>query len=69
MLFSVSEVAKTSHFIAGSKDMSGNTAIGAMNETVGVNGCGNTLTVKSEGRSVLVLVSYLIKSGSRCEIF
>ena len=49
--------------------MSGNTAIGAMNETVGVNGCGNTLTVKSEGRSVLVLVSYLIKSGSRCEIF
>ena len=49
--------------------MSGNTAIGAMNETVGVNGCGTMLTVNPECRSVLVLVSYLIKSGSRCEIF
>ena len=69
MLFSVSEVAKTSHFIAESKEKSGNTAIGAMNETVGVNGCGTMLTVNPECRSVLVLVSYLIKSGSRCEIF
>ena len=57
MLYSVSEVAKTSHFIAGSKEMSGNTAFGAMNETVGVYGCGTTLTVKSECRSVLGLVS------------
>ena len=69
MLFCISELAKTSNFCARWKEKSGNTAIGAMNETVGVNGCGSTLTVKSEGRSVLVLVSYLIKSESRCEIF
>ena len=53
MLFCISELAKTSNFCARWKDVSGNTAIGVMNETVGVNGSGNKPTVTLECRSVL----------------
>ena len=55
MLLCISELAKTSNFCARWKDVSGNTAIGVMNETVGVNGNGNKPTVILECRSVLVL--------------